>query len=129
MKKAVNFTAMMLILIALASCSKGITGTWKIVNYEERTTGESSVSLTNIGTITFNKDGSGAKDISYSIMGIPIEDKLPFTWKQEGNAVTITGDEESEFAKAWIVLEAKRKSQIWKSTDGTDEIHRLTLTK
>lgn len=119
----------MLTLITLASCSKGITGTWKIVNYEERSTGESTASLTNIGTITFNKDGSGSKEISYSIMGIPIEDKLPFTWKQEGNTVTITGDEESEFAKAWIVMEAKRKSQIWKSTDGTDEVHRLTLTK
>ena len=128
MKKRLQFAALMMVLMVFASCSQGITGTWKIVNYEERTTGKSTVSLANIGTMTFNKDGSGTKEISYSIMGIPMQDNLPFTWKQEGNTVTISGDE-SEFAKAWIVLEAKRKSQIWKSTDGTDEIHRLTLTK
>jgi len=128
MKKALKFSALLMIAIIFTSCSAKIIGTWNIVSYEESTAGKRGATFTNIGTMTFEKNGSGAKDISYSIMGISMEDNLPFTWTMENNTVTIEG-EESEFAKTWIVMESKRKSQFWKSTDGSDEIHRLRLSK
>lgn len=115
-------------LISLASCSDKIIGAWNIASYEEGTPDSKGVVLTNIGTITFDKNGSGTKDISYSIMGIPMEDKFPFEWKLENNVVTIEG-EESELSKTWIIVESKRKSQSWKSTDGGNELHKLQLRK
>lgn len=128
MTKTLKVASVLMILVSLASCSEKIIGTWNIVSYEESTQGKKGVVLSNIGTITFENGGKGAKDISYSIMGIPMEDKLPFSWTLENNVVNIEG-EDSEFSKTWIVLENKRKSQSWKSTDGSSEVHKLNLKK
>ncbi|MBE0637042.1 MAG: lipocalin family protein [Bacteroidales bacterium] len=128
MTKTLKVAAVLMILVSLASCSEKIIGTWNIASYEESTKGKQGAVLSNIGTITFEKSGNGTKDISYSIMGILMEDKLPFTWTLEENIVTIEG-EDSEFSKTWIVMENKRKSQSWKSTDGSSEVHKLKLTK
>jgi len=128
MKKALKFSALLMIAIMFASCSSKIVGTWTIANYEESTPGQKGMSFQNIGTITFNKDGSGAKDINYSIMGMQMTDALPFTWKQHDNLLVIDGAE-SDLAKTWIIMESKKKSQSWKSTDGANEIHKLKLRK
>lgn len=127
-KKTLKIDAFLFAVVAFTSCSKAIIGTWDIANYEEGTHGEIGVALSNIRNITFQKDGTGIKDISYSLMGTPVEDKTPFTWKIENNVITIEG-EESELAKTWIVITNKRKLQSWQSTDGSTEVHKLTLTK
>jgi hypothetical protein len=128
MKKALKISAFLMIVIMFASCSPKVVGTWTIANYEETTPGQKGMSFQNIGTITFNNDGTGEKDISYSIMGMDMSDKSPFNWKQHDNILVIDGDE-SELAKTWIMIESKRKSQSWKSTDGASEIHKLRLKK
>ncbi len=128
MKNSIRLAAFLVILISMASCAPKITGTWKIISYEESTSGDRGATFSNIGAITFDKDGKGSKEISYSIMGISMEDNLPFTWIMEDSTITIEG-EDSEFAKTWIVIESKRRSQVWKSTDGSDEVHRLKLSK
>jgi hypothetical protein len=128
MKKTLKISMMLVIAIIFTSCSSKIIGIWTIANYEEFTPGEKGMSFQNVGNITFNSDGTGAKDISYSIMGMSMADSLPFTWKQYDNILVIEGDE-SELTKTWIMMESKRKNQTWKSTDGAGEIHKLQLIK
>lgn len=112
----------------LLSCSRGVVGTWRIVSYEESQPGQTSVVLSNIGTITFNKNGTGNTEISYVIMGIPVEDKHSFKWYQGQQSITIEGTD-SDIAKVWFIMERKAKTMKLKSTDGTNQIHRMTLSR
>ncbi len=120
---------MMLLFIAgISACSNNLTGTWKIQKYETSKPGEKGVMLKNIGTMTYFNDGTGQKDIRYTVLGISKTDTLPFLWTATENSITID-DEGSEFAKTWIILENKRKFQQWKSTDGTTQVQLLELVK
>jgi hypothetical protein len=112
-----------------ASCSPRLAGTWNIQKYEVNEAGKSTVSVANIGSITFNKDNSGVKDIQYAIFQNEYTDKAPFKWqKVNENTISIVGDT-SDLTKSWLIIENKRKEQIWKSTDGSTKIQTLTLTK
>lgn len=128
--KSIKHIGFLLILSALiASCSPRIVGTWNIEKYEEGAPGEKAMTLSNIGTITFNRDGSGEKDVRYRMMGLDFSDQQPFTWQQNDKTITIDSEDESEFAKTWIIIESKGKVQRWKSTDGSRELHRIELRK
>jgi hypothetical protein len=128
--KSIKHIGFLLILSALiASCSPRIVGTWNIEKYEEGAPGEKAMTLSNIGTITFNRDGSGEKDVRYRMMGLDFSDQQPFTWQQDDKTITIDSEGESEFAKTWIIMESKGKVQRWKSTDGSRELQRIELRK
>ena len=45
----------------LASCSPRMVGTWTVQRFETTKPGQQGVSLNNIGTINFNKNGTGEK--------------------------------------------------------------------
>lgn len=105
-----------------------IVGEWKVQKYESQTPDQPSVTLQNIGTITFAKKGKGSKDIRYSVMGLTKEDRLPFQWSQRENEITLTG-EGSDLSKTWIVVVSKKKFQQWKSTDGTNQVQVLELIR
>jgi hypothetical protein len=128
MKRITKFTGLILLLIAFSSCSPHVVGTWIIAQYEEGAPDERAMSLSNIGTMTFNNDGTGDKDVSYKMMGLEFSDQQPFRWRKDGSTITIDGDEDSEFAKTWIILLNKRKLQEWQATDGR-ELHKLKLRK
>lgn len=128
MKQLSKSTGLALIAIILGSCAPKLAGTWSIQKYETTAPGEQGVSLNNIGTITFNKNGNGEKNISYIIFGTTIEDKLPFSWSASENMVTIES-EGSELSKTWIVVEGKKKSQHWRSTDGANKVQILELVR
>ncbi len=129
MKLIKNFGFLLLWSAILASCSPRVVGTWNIEKYEEGAPGEKAMTLSNIGTITFNRDGSGEKDVRYRMMGMDFSDQQPFTWQQNDKTITIDSEGESEFAKTWIIMESKGKVQRWKSTDGSREVHRIELRK
>lgn len=129
MKPLKNLSFLLLLSAILASCSPRVVGVWNIEKYEEGAPGEKAMTLSNIGTITFNRDGSGDKDVRYRMMGLDFSDQQPFTWRQDDKTITIDSEGESEFAKTWIIMESKRKVQRWKSTDGSRELHRIELRK
>ncbi|MDX9782852.1 MAG: hypothetical protein RBT35_07740 [Bacteroidales bacterium] len=116
-------------LTALASCSHRLAGTWQVKRFEVSKPGEPGTSLNNIGTISFSNNGSGEKNISYVVLGVQREDKTPFKWEwADGKYVTIES-EGSDFSKTWIIIENKKKSQKWKSTDGSNLVQTLEIEK
>ncbi|KAA5532617.1 hypothetical protein F0919_17700 [Taibaiella lutea] len=116
-------------VILFASCSPRMAGTWNIEKYEVNEAGKSTVSVANIGSITFDKNNTGVKDIQYAIFQNEYTDKAPFKWhKINENTISIEGDT-SDLTKSWLIIEDKRKEQVWKSTDGSTKVQTLTLTK
>jgi len=106
-----------------------MVGTWTVQRYETTTPGEQSVALTNIGTMHFKKNGTGTKNLSYSVLGINRNDHLPFNWLwNDSKYMTITSNG-SDFAKTWIIVSNKKRFQQWKSTDGGNNIQILELRK
>lgn len=128
--KPIYLTALAIILgISFTSCSKRLVGTWNVQRFETATPGQQAVTLQNIGTVHFKGNGTGEKNLSFTVLGKTQEDKTPFKWSwQEGKYVSINS-EGSEFAKTWIIMENKRNFQKWKSTDGANHIQVIELKK
>ncbi len=124
----IKLLSLLVVAFIFVSCSHRLSGKWN-VNYETTSPGAQTVSLTNIGTMNFNSNGTGEKQLNYSVMGIQKQDNSPFTWKwEDGKYVEIKSDN-SEFAKTWIVIENKRNLQRWKSTDGGSNVQIIELRK
>ncbi|WP_273568394.1 hypothetical protein [Maribacter halichondriae] len=117
-----------LFLFLFTSCAHRLVGTWNVQKYERKTPGEEGMSVSNIGKITFDKNGSGEKNLDYSLLGISAKDVTPFQWSATDQFVTIEG-ENSEITKTWIYIENKSKFQKWQSTDGANNVQTLELAK
>jgi hypothetical protein len=128
MKTNTILAALTFSLFLFASCSPKLVGTWNVEKYERSTPGEQGMSVSNIGTITFNKNGTGTKNLDYSLLGVSKKDATPFTWSTTEQFITIEGDE-SEFSKTWIYIENKSDYQKWQSTDGANNVQTLELVK
>ena len=121
-KLAIRTFAILFVLNLMASCSaerrfhNRLVGTWSVDRYEQRfANGENEVAQ-NLGTITFRKNGSGDNDLSILTRGVRKPDDVrDFSWKNTTEEVTIIS-RNTYLAKSWIVIENKRKRQIWKST-------------
>lgn len=92
-----------------------------ISRHETSNLNEPGITLNNIGTIKFLKNGNGEKNIANNFMGIFKEDKLPFEWSTNERIVNISGND-SDFSKSWIIIENKKKYQLWKSSDGSNQV-------
>ena len=130
MKKSL-FIATICALI-VTSCSPKIVGTWNIDQYEINDQKGQKATLKNAGEITLNKNGTGEKNVKYSIFKNDYSDIQPFRWTLRETNLTITGEnpkEESDFNKTWIIVTNKNKKQVWKSTDGSTTVQVLELRK
>lgn len=129
MNKFIPFAALFLFLI-LTSCSNGLVDTWNIDKYEIiREDGKDS-SHSNIGTVTFEKEGKG--HTNYRIIEKDLDNKSSFEWMEKDSSVLIKSlksSGESIFTKAWIEVESGSKKKVWKSTDGQHEIQVLVLSR
>lgn len=129
MKNRISFITLVLFsLVVLPSCSHRLVGVWNVSSYETIQSGQTNVMLTNIGTMEFFKKGTGDKKINYNLMGLNVDDNLPFNWSVNNKIVSIDG-QNSEFVKSWIVVEDKTNYQKWKSTDGANTVQILELKK
>lgn len=122
------FATLLLIGATLSSCSPRLVGSWAIQRYETTTPDQQATSVNDIGILVFHKDGTGEKNISYSLFGAQTDDRLPFNWTTTDKYVTIQSDG-SLFSKTWIFIEDKGKFQKWKSTDGSNQVQTLELKK
>ncbi|RYF92941.1 MAG: hypothetical protein EOO00_06730 [Chitinophagaceae bacterium] len=108
--------------IVFVSCSaeqklkRRITGEWSIASYQEQNVSGENGAAANIGTISFNRNGKGSKNISGINWRRNVSEGRDFRWQNSANTVTIF-DQNSIFAKSWIITVNKRKRQEWKSTD------------
>ena len=114
-------TLLIFILSALASCSaekrfhRRMVGTWDVVRYEQQFPNGETERSSNLGTITFRKNGSGINDLSVLTRTIRQPESSDFSWKNTAESVTIIS-RNSFLAKSWIVIRNKRSEQVWKST-------------
>jgi hypothetical protein len=114
--------------LMISSCSHRLVGTWNVQKYQTETPGNEGTTLSNIGTITFNKDRSGSKKLDFKVLGIQKNDTVPFEWTATENFVTIKG-ENSELVKTWIYIENKSNFQKWQATDGANTVQSLEMVK
>ncbi|SDD66851.1 hypothetical protein SAMN05421636_101362 [Pricia antarctica] len=112
----------------LTSCAQRLVGTWTVQKYENVSPGEKGVSVQNVGSISFDKNGTGQKEMNYTVLGVEKDDSTPFEWSATESYITIKS-EDSDISKTWIYLENKNKSQKWKSTDGKNQVQTLELVK
>jgi|AntDeeMinimDraft_5_1070356.scaffolds.fasta_scaffold02480_5 hypothetical protein len=126
-----NYTLIFLSLLLFTSCAPKIVDTWNIDRYEVINDNKNSMVSQNIGTITFEKNGSGSKNINYDVFQNNFVDKAPFNWELQDGYIKIKSGsgKDSQFNKTWIIVEDKSKSQIWKSTDGKNSIQIIELSK
>ncbi len=124
---------LLFLLFLLTACSSKLVHTWNIDKFEIIKENGQKTGSNNIGTITFNKNGSGNKDINYSIFGQKYTDKTPFIWEiheKEGYILLkSTKEANSKLAKAWIIVKNESKKQVWKSTDGHNTVMILVLSR
>lgn len=128
-KNTIAIFAFLCLAISLTACSHRMVGTWKVQRYETTTPGEQSVVLTNVGTMQFRGNGTGSKNLHYSVLGLQRNDLLPFRWTWDNGKYVSIESNGSDFAKTWIITSNKRKFQQWKSTDGNNNIQILELKK
>jgi len=116
-------------LTLLASCSPRLVGTWSITHFETTTPGQEGLSLNNIGTVQFKKNGTGEKNINFSALGASHIDQTSFKWTWHDAKYVTIESENSEFAKPWIIITNKKKFQKWSTTDGTNKVQVIELKK
>ncbi len=124
-----------LLAMFLTSCSPKIVGTWNVDKYQVNNMKGQDITTRNAGEITLNKNGTGEKSIEYNIFNNQFSDVQDFKWDLQDTNLTITGtshgkkDEKSQFDKTWIVITNKKDKQIWKSTDGSNAVQVIELSK
>ncbi|WP_247234293.1 lipocalin family protein [Telluribacter sp. SYSU D00476] len=119
----------LVLVVTLASCvGDRLVGTWEVAAFEMQRPGQQGVRVQNIGTITFDSDQTGEKEIQYSVLDQNFTDTLSFTWSKSEGFITLEGGG-SEFAKTWIVVDDERTTQRWRSTDGMNTVQMLELRK
>lgn len=126
-----NYALVFLCLLLFTGCAPRIVDTWNIDRYEVVKNNKSSMVSQNIGTITFDKNGSGTKNINYDVFQNNFVDKAPFKWELNDGYMNIssTGEKDSQLDKTWIIVEDQSGKQVWKSTDGKDAVQILELSK
>ena len=116
------------LLLALASCSPRLVGTWTVQKYETMVPGQQGTSVSNVGTITFKKNYTGNKDIHYTVFGVQRDNTSSFTWSATKSYVTIHTTD-SEFAKTWLLIKDDKNFQRWQATNGNNQIQTLELKR
>ena len=107
-----------------ASCSaekafhRRLVGTWNIERYEQQFPNGNKETASDLGTITFRKNGGGDKELSILTRSLTKRDNSDFSWKNTTDAVTIISNN-SDLAKTWLVIKNKKTFQQWKSTTQT----------
>lgn len=104
--------------------------TWNIDKLEIKRENGKNSTYNNIGTITFNKNGTGNNN--FNIIESDEVDTASFKWEEsDGNILlkALKKEESSRLFKAWIVTKKDSKKQIWKSTNGKNDIEILVISR
>lgn len=129
MRKSFLYTTLLVSVLFFSACTPKIVGTWNVDKYETKEANKQSVTFTNIGTMSFDKKGSGQKNISYLLLNYQNTDNEAFTWTIDNKTIMNINSGNSTFSKAWIILESNKKVQKWKSTDGGSGVQTIEMSK
>lgn len=134
MKKLFPYIFSLLAITLIPACSaekkfaNRLRGQWQIARYDVNDARIAAQAFTNLGTITFHKNHTGEVDMKNIFTQNRKAGASRIEWSNTENSVTIRG-EEPELAKAWIVVTNKKKTQLWKSTDGFNRIQEIELKR
>lgn len=130
MKKLLLISAL---LVCFTSCSPKLVGAWNIDRYEVDNQRGQNFTTRNAGELVINKNGTGEKNVSYTMFQNEFNDMQSFNWTMQGdNIINITSPqakETSDFDKTWIMVTNTKKKQLWKSTDGKNTVQVLEMSK
>lgn len=124
-----TFTLLLLVFF-LFSCSDSMVHTWNIDKLEIKRENGKNSTYNNIGTITLNKNGTGNNN--FNIIESDEVDTASFKWEESENNILLKAlkkEESSRLFKAWIITTRDRKKQIWKSTNGKNDIQILEISR
>lgn len=125
---------LLVVSISLFSCSPNIVNTWNIDTYEVVNDKGQNTSAQNIGSIEFKRNGKGTKNISYNVFQNDFMDESNFKYQLSEGYIVIKNEDKdakdkSALNKTWIIVSDKKKSQVWKSTDGGKSVQTLKLSR
>lgn len=123
---------LLLVSVSLFSCAPNLVNQWNIDKYEVINSQGQNTTSQNIGTIEFKKNGTGSKNINYNVFQNDFKDESGFNYEmKEGYVIIKSGDKKDKSAlnKTWIIVSDKSKKQVWKSTDGSDNVQILELSR
>ncbi len=112
---------LMLLLGGLCACSAQkrlqgrLVGIWNVTRYEILYPSGQREETFNVGTVVFNRNGSGDNDMPILTRNVRTPESRRFSWKNTDQSITIIS-ENTFLAKAWIVVENRRTRQVWRST-------------
>jgi len=118
--------------ISLFSCSPNIVNKWNIDKYEVINNKGQNTSAQNIGSIEFKKNGKGTKNISYNVFQNDFIDESGFEYELKDGYIIIKStdnNDKSALNKTWIIVNDKKKKQVWKSTDGSKSVQIIELSR
>lgn len=131
MKNSLLIIVIVLILF-FSSCSPKVVGNWNVDSYEIDNYQGKNLTARNAGEITLHKNGTGEKNLSIEMFNKDPDETETFRWDLKNQILRIydeNSDRSSDFAKSWIVVTNKNKKQVWKSTDGSNSIQVIELSK
>lgn len=108
--------------------SRRLEGSWEIVQYKSEIQQLNRTAVMPYRNITFLKKGRGRVSANNEFTDEKGGQGFDFDWTCTDNTVTMRGFD-SEFARSWIVVENKKSSQIWKSTDGANGVQTLEIRR
>jgi len=120
--------------ISLFSCSPNLVNKWNIDKYEVVNNKGQNTSAQNIGSIEFKRNGKGTKNISYNVFQNDFIDESNFKYELNEGYIIIKNEDgaakdKSALNKTWIIVSDKKKSQVWKSTDGGKSVQIIELSR
>jgi hypothetical protein len=93
---------------------------------------DSPIVANDLGTVTFNKGGTGKNDFSYSYtlfdQTYEVNDSEAFKWENTDTTVSIEGNaNDGEKTIVWSVDDNEKDTQVWTRTDVDGNDWELTL--
>lgn len=127
-----NALLILIISTVFTSCSPKIVGNWNVDRYEIDNYLGKNLTARNAGEITLNKNGTGEKNLSIQMFNEDPNQPDRFRWELKNQILRIYDDnskQPTDFAKSWIIVTNRNTKQVWKSTDGSNSIQVIELSK
>lgn len=127
-----RFLLITVLVMLFTGCSPNIVGKWNVDRYEIDNYNGQDFTASNAGEIIIKKNGTGEKNLSLNMFNRDPEIIESFRWDLSNQILRFydnTSRQGSDFAKSWIVVTNKKNKQIWKSTDGSNSIQMMELSK
>lgn len=91
--------------------SSDLVGTWKINSYSVNLEDGTGMKVSEVGKITFRKDGTGERFIEAGIPVLAVEyGTYPFKWKQQDTKYIVISGDESNFCRTWEKVSATKET-------------------